>query len=317
MNENIRRTWLKNFFSMNANASAEIPGCDAAGTRYGDSFGVFIPTVRNFGVFRDKLNVMELILGEMTFHEQNTPGVFISCNKKSLGNAFIEQCVQILSSETRAKISQDPISWWQDFKALTGNVVSEQQPYFVFAEFLTYLYLVKRCAEEGKGIKVKWNSCGANHDIETSDGVQHEVKSTISHHESFIHSSNDFQLKSTDAAPLMLYFCRIDNSNPAAGVSINQLVQLAGQMGCDVEAIERILERQHLPSYSLKRQERFLPLQFLSFDVKDPLFPKFCHSDIPSRCHPECIEDVTYKINLTPLLPISSDLYASIQNVIA
>lgn len=308
MNEDFRRTWLKNFFTLHLDGAAEIVGSDAIGCRQGSVIGIFIPTVKDFGVYKDSLNVMEMVLGTMQIHGAEKPGVMICCDRKDLTESFTEQCVQLLSPTSIKRISENPLGWWRDFKTLTGNVISERKPYFVFAEFITYLMLVKRYAGNANGVTVTWKSCGSNHDIESSDGVQHEVKSTISHHESFIRSSNDFQLKSTDVAPLMLYFCRIDNSDSVAGKSINDLVELAGRMGCDVGAIEAILEAQRLPSYSLERKIRYFPMQCLSYDVKDPRFPKFCHSDIPAECRPECIEDVTYKINLNSLSDISVDV---------
>ena len=250
-------------------AAVKVGTSGARIVRSGSRFGIFIPADVPEEFFKDSLNSMTLSTGRVS----NEKGVFVYCKKPSLKEVFADECVKFLEQENVAKISSDPFAWWNNLKALFGNVLSEENHYFVFAELLIYIYLVSECRKANSAVSVVWKSCGSMHDIETSDGAQHEVKSTLSHASSVVTISSKFQMSVAANTPLKLYFVRLE-PNRNDGLSINDLVVKAQTLGCDMERISAILEAQGLMSGSPKRKTRFYVSEIKCYDANHENFPR-------------------------------------------
>ncbi len=307
----MRDELLEFFMTIGQDATRVIHGTGARMVRSGPRFGVFFPANISSDYFEDKLNSMTLRTGRI--EATNTNGVFISCKDPTLKEQFADECARFLEPYNLQKIGTDPFGWWNELRRLFGNVLSDENHYFLFAEFLIYLILHKDCSERRNGVNVRWKSCAATHDIEMSDGSQHEVKSTVRRSASIITISSKFQLSVDPDIPYFLYFVRLEPGRQD-GVSIQDLLGKAMSLGCDMDRIEQILVTQGLTPGSPKRRTRFAVLEAKRYDVSTGPFPMLT----PESFRPECanvlsaVEDFSYDINLSAVTCPREDILTSI-----
>ena len=304
---------LRHFTEDGPDCTTKIEGTEARIVRSGRRFGVFFPADIPADFFEDKLNSMTIRVGQVK--ERN--GVLVSCTDPSLKEPFADACVRFLAPTNLCKIKADPFKWWNELKALFGNVLSDDMHYFLFAEFLTYLLLHKECKDAGSGIEVKWKSCAATHDIEMSDGSQHEVKSTVKRTESIITISSRFQMSVDPNTPFFIYFIRLEPERQD-GFSIQDLCDRAVAQGCDLVQIEQVLASQGLTMGSPKRKIRFAVLEAKRYDVGTGPFPKFTVDSF----RPECVdlfaavENFTYEVNLSAVTCPQEDILERLKAIL-
>ena len=264
-------------------------------------------------IFQDKLNSMTLRTGKIG--GQN--GVFVSCKNPVLKELFADECARFLEPSNLQRIKADPFVWWNELKTLFGNVLSSENHYFLFAEFLIYLLLHKVCRESQSGLDVKWKSCAATHDIEMSDGSQHEVKSTVRRTGSVITVSSQFQLSVNPAVPFFIYFLRIEPERQD-GVSIQDLIEKAIAFECDMEQIDRILDSQGLTPGSPKRRTRFAVLEAKKYDAGNGPFPKLTLESFRPECVSQlvAVEKFSYDINLSAVTCPRTDILSDVMEII-
>lgn len=300
------------FFNGSGSESKLIGDKGARLVRSGARFGIFVPAAVPPDYFEDKLNSMAIRSGEIN----GRSGVFISCKVSALKEVFAGECARFLEDDCLQRIIEDPFSWWNELKALYGNVLADENHYFVFAEFLVFLMLHDECSKSGTEKRVMWKSCTATHDIEMSDGSQHEVKSTVRRVASVVTISSKFQMSVDPAHPFFLYFVRLEPERND-GVSIQDLIVRAGTLGCDVDGIDRLLTAQGLPPGSPKRRTRFAILEAKRFDAGTGPFPKLT----PQSFRPECenllaaVENFSYDINLSAVTCPKDDILDKLRGV--
>lgn len=300
------------FFNGSGSETRAIGGNGARLVRSGVRFGIFVPADVPPDYFEDKLNSMAIRSGEVN----GRSGVFISCKVSTLKEVFAGECAKFLEDDCVQRIMKDPFSWWNELKALYGNVLEDENHYFVFAEFLVFLMLHDECSKSGREKRVTWKSCSATHDIEMSDGSQHEVKSTVRRTASVVTVSSKFQMLVDPARPFFLYFVRLEPER-YDGVSIQDLIVRAGALGCDVDQIDRLLTAQGLVLGSPKRRTRFAILEAKRFDAGTGPFPKFT----PQSFRPECedllatVENFSYDINLSAVACPKDDILDKLKGV--
>lgn len=309
----MRDELLRYFQENGADATRIIKGGDARMVRSAGRFGIFVPANVSSAYFEDKLNSMTMRTGKIG--SQN--GVLISCKDVELAEPFADECARFLSSENLTKIKANPFGWWNEIKSLFGNVLEDENHYFVFAEFLVYLYLHVQCQEAGRGLSVKWKSCAATHDIEMSDGSQHEVKSTIKRSSSTITISSKFQMSIDPSTPFFIYFLRLEPDRQD-GCSIQDLIERASAVGCDMGSVEQILSAQGITAGSPKRKTRFAVLEGKRFDAGTGPFPKLT----PESFKPECanllaaVENFSYDVNLSALTCPRMDVLDAVKKIL-
>ena len=301
-------------FGGSADAAQKVVGTEARIVKSGERFGLFVPAHIPAEYYEDHLNSMTLRTGSVN----QQPGVFIYCKDSNLRSVFAGQCVDFLREDNFSAIMQDPFKWWNGLKALYGNVLADSNHYFVFAEFLTYIYLVKKYGCAAEGVKVTWKSCGAMHDIESSDGAQHEVKSTIRHSASRITISSKFQMAIGEDVPFLLYFLRVEPDR-ADGFSISDLMAAARALGCDMERVSTILSSQGLGDGSPKRKTKFFVSEARCYDAAGPQFPRLTpdsfkveHANVLAA-----VENFSYDINLSALKCHNVDILPALNQVMA
>ena len=303
---------LQYFQAEGPDGTRTIDGTGVSMVRSGPRFGVFVPANISSEYFEDKLNSMTIRTGRIG--AQN--GVLISCKDRALKELFAGECATFLEASNLAKIKENPFGWWNELKTLFGNVLSDEHYYFVLAEFLTYLYLHVGCRDVGDGRTVKWKSCSATHDIEMSDGSQHEVKSTIKRTASLITVSSKFQMSINPMAPFYVYFLRFEPERQD-GFSIKDLLAKALALGCDMEQIERVLFSQGLTLGSPKRNTRFALLEARRYDAGTGPFPKLTPESFKPECVGSCaaVENFSYDVNLSAVTCPQEDILTMLKTI--
>jgi len=301
------------FMESGTDSACAVRDTGAKMVRSGPRFGVFFPANISQDYFEDKLNSMSLRTGRVG----DTNGVFVSCKNPALKELFADECARFLEPSNLQKIKTDPFAWWNELKTLYGNVLSSENHYFLFAEFLIYLLLHKTCKEAGAGLSVRWKSCSATHDIEMSDGSQHEVKSTVKRTASVITISSQFQMSVNPSTPFFIYFLRIEPERQD-GVSIQHLIEKASALGCDMEQIDRILTAQGLTAGSPKRKTCFAILEAKKYDAGTGPFPKLTPESFREECVSQltAVVDFSYDINLSSVTCPREDILRELNEII-
>ena len=272
--------------------------------REGVRFGVFMfsdcPEEERW---YDSLSDLSLEINKSVYlsGQEEKKAIFFSCsneNRDAIAR-FVEQCCNLYAN--RAEFLADPKAWWESFKSITGDSMSTISTGAFFAEFATWLYLKKtyHC-------NVNWGSRHNAHDIQSDDGAQHEVKSSKSRNSSIIELSNRVQNLS-GTSPFYYYFCRIEEDRQD-GLSINDLINFARGMNCDMNAIEEILEAQKIFSYSDERRKKFFIMDFWRYNAKDSSFPCITFDSFKEDVNINAISTFKYSINLDALTHLREDL---------
>ena len=257
----------------------------------------------------DTLNKLSLEINRpLVVANEEKMAVLFSCNDENLRRTFAEQCCNLYAH--KEQFLADPKLWWEDLKKLTGDKIAKASPSDFFAEFATWLYLKQYYPSP-----VTLGSLRNSHDIQSEDGAQHEVKSTTrQRNTSIIELANRLQAQAGDA-PLYFYFCRLDNQR-ADGLSINDLIEIARRLNCDINAIEEILSEKKILPYSDERDEKFFIMDFWKYDGKDSRFPCITFDSFKEDVNRAAVASFSYKINLDALTDLREDLTEQLRLVL-
>ena len=277
---------------------------DAIVLYHHDFYGVFLDM--NYPAdtqrVREEMHGISMDVGyPMEIQGETRRGILFYCRPEIYTPYFAQLCTFFLLPLNRDTLYQDPWEWWNELKNMTGNTIRTQNPDFVFAEFIVFLYL------KGLNGGITWKSCRNYHDLEAADGSQIEVKSTVCHHLSLISISSQFQLDAAENVPFDLYFCRLAE-NREDGVSFENLVGIAQNMGCNMHEIEHILNTQHLDAYSPQWRMKFYPCEICKYNVQDGRFPKIRMDSFNENINVNALHSVTAEINLAALTDLREDV---------
>ena len=187
------------------------------------------------------------------------------------------------SGEIREKLIKDPLSWWNDWRELLGNSLSEHKPYSVIGEMMALDKLY------GDDKSILWSATEAGtHDIESSNG-SFEVKSTLKRYDSTIVVHGQHQLESKKR--LMLYFCRLEKSQ--LGVSINDMVERLVKKGYSRDELNKELFRMGYEAGASVRDEKYKCLETRKYEINDD-FPKITDSSFVGDHIPNSIVEIDY-----------------------
>ena len=220
--------------------------------------------------------------------------LFLMSSVESTRNEFAVFCEDFVDpgddGNKRRELLSDPSIWWNHWKLLIGNTISEKRPYAIIGELLMYEYLLK------KGEAVNWGGPKASsHDLITKD-IDYEVKSTTSRYDKLIHVAGQFQLQTEKN--MVLFFCRFEKN--INGISINDMVErLVNDCG---EFRDEINGKLSLQGYGLgvsSRNEKYQIHEVLQYDVDDD-FPRITPDKLIGGI-PKGITKVEYDVDLSVL----------------
>ena len=258
-------------------------------------YGVIIPT-DNDEKFRESFSSVEI------FTEQNVNisgkvynVIMLISENIELKSEFATICSQFVdpgdNGENRKKLIADPQQWWDRWKTLLGNALSQNEPYPVLGELTVLSYYIT------KGEAPLWRGPdSASNDIEFSD-FSCEVKSTTQRYAKEITVSGIHQLKSA-GKELELVFCRFERS--LSGKSINDVVDELVQSGYDKTDLENNLDKLGLSDGCVARKLKYKLLEMNKYQVDDS-FPVITEKSFKNDILPANIIKFTYTVDLAGL----------------
>jgi hypothetical protein len=214
--------------------------------------------------------------------------------KASLYYEFATLCAQFVdpgrNGADRQALQNNPADWWNNWKELLGNSITDRYSYSVLAEMMALDYLIQA------GKNVEWRAVQAgSHDIE-SNSESFEVKSTIKRYGSSVTISGQHQLKANN--PLYLMFCRMEKSS--AGISIDDMVNILVSHGYNSTKIEEELAALGYEKGCIERTHKYKKLEGKLYSVDDK-FPKITDSSFVGNKLPSGILHITYTVDLETL----------------
>lgn len=220
--------------------------------------------------------------------------LLLRCNNMELTKEFSLLCADFVFPDTdgsnRKAIEEDPVSWWQSWKGLLGNISVDYIPYSVIAELFTYTLLLE------KGYKVKWaGPDSSSHDI-LGEVFDIEVKSSCRKYENIVHIAGEYQLED-NGKPLYLCFFKLESSS--TGYSIDSLVEiLVNTYGISRTELNNQLKRIGYPEGNSSRRQTYVILDMLVFHV-DEDFPKITKKNQDKW--PQAFSKIEYELNLVDI----------------
>lgn len=195
------------------------------------------------------------------------------------------------NGEKRLNLINNPFEWWENWRELLGNAVSEAKVYSVIGEMMALDSLVREKKD------VIWEAVnGGTHDIESVD-AGYEVKSTIEKYNARVTISSQNQMED-DKKRLFLYFCRLESSTH--GTSINDMVERLVADGYDRTKLEKQLEQMGYEEGSMSRTKRYKCLEKRKYTVDDN-FPKITKDSFREDKLPKSIVKIDYTVDLDGL----------------
>ena len=244
--------------------------------------------------FKESFANSDIFTGVINVDGMSHKCLFLMSSVESTRNEFAVFCEDFVDpgddGNKRKELLSDPSIWWNHWKLLIGNAISEKRPYAVIGELLMYEYLLKG------GKNVTWGGPKASsHDLISKD-IDYEVKSTTSRYDKIIHVAGQFQLQTEKK--LVLYFCRFEKN--INGISINDMVdRLVNNCG---EFRDEINGKLSLQGYSLgtsSRNEKYQVHEVVQYDV-DESFPRITPDRLVGGI-PKGITKVEYDVDLSIL----------------
>lgn len=215
----------------------------------------------------------------------------LTCVHEFFRNEFATLCAQFVNPGKdgvyRNELINKPVNWWNRWKCLMGNSISNIQVYNIIAEMLVLEKL------KYDGLDVIWRGImGNSHDIESSN-ASFEVKSTLEKYKAQITVSSQYQLASENN--LYLYFLRMEKSN--MGYSINDMVNRLSKLGFEQEFLENQLMLFGLEKGRSIRDEKYKIIEARKYEVNDN-FPKITNESFKNNKFPKSIVKINYTIDL-------------------
>ena len=209
---------------------------------------------------------------------------------------FATLCAELIDPGTdglaRMAIQNDPVAWWKKWKELLGNRNIDARIYDTLGE-LCVLYELLNSGEDAN-----WNGPdGATYDIETDFGFV-EVKSTISRRKKEITISNKFQLFPPNK-PLNVILC-VFEPTIQTGISINSIIAKFGEIGYNVQLLNRKLADRGFEDGMSSRNKMFILHEMLRYNI-GPDFPRITPESFVNGVWPSRITDITYTVDLSGL----------------
>jgi len=267
----------------------ESPEYSAYTFRQGPEYGVAIEYPSSKDVYEE---ASQITLRTMNFMGKTY--ITLSCCDEQFRNEFARFASHFvdpgIDGDNRKLVIEAPLSWWEKWISMLGNIVAGRNSYDTIAEMLALVALYK------DDPTCSWTASQAgSHDIE-SDIAAYEIKSTNKKAETTVTISSQFQLYSEK--PLQLWFYRMEASEH--GVSINDVKEQLVSVGYNKDVIESQLEKRGFIIGSSIRDKKYVVLEVRKFKVDDS-FPRIIESSFKNNKYPKNIVKILYTIDLEGL----------------
>lgn len=217
--------------------------------------------------------------------------VFLCTKEHEMQEQYGLLCLDFV--EHKKIIQSDPMSWFNQWKELIGNIKQDKMVYDIIGEMKTLLLLAKQ------NTNLKWTASEiGTFDISCDQGF-YEVKSTVSKTTQEVVIHNQYQL-STNGLDKKLYlvFCKMEKSD--SGDSIDSLVESLVKEGFSRTDLDNYLTSK---GYGVGKSERKTTYMFHEIRkyLVDNDFPKITKESFVGHAFPIGITKLEYTISLDSL----------------
>lgn len=221
--------------------------------------------------------------------------LMLICTNMDLRNEFAVICSQFvepgINGNLRNQLISSPERWWNQWRFLLGNSISNSEPYPILGE----LIMLEKQLLDGKN--AKWTGIEkGTHDLEMND-CSIEVKSTANRYGYEVTISSIYQLLPA-GKPLKLAFFRFEKSS--LGRSIDDLMESLEHLGYSSFELENKLKEAGYEKGCTARNIRYKIIEAKQYNVDDN-FPSVTELSFKNNKLPECITKFTYTVDLAGL----------------
>lgn len=221
--------------------------------------------------------------------------LMLICTDMDLRNEFATICGQFVepgvNGTLRKQLISSPEKWWNQWRSLLGNSISNSEPYPILGE-LTMLELQLKA-----GKNVKWTGIeNATHDLELDD-YSIEVKSTTNRYGYEVTISSIYQLVPA-GKPLKLAYFRFEKSS--LGRNIDELAESLKHLGYFASDVEKALAAAGFEKGCTARKIRYKVLEAKQYNV-DENFPAVTEHSFKNDKLPLYVTKFTYTVDLAGL----------------
>lgn len=217
--------------------------------------------------------------------------IVLGAYRKDVQKTFARICTSFCDygddGENRERILSNPLAWWEKWKLLLGNVISEKKVYDVLGELLVFEKLLVKY----KSVEWSLEKYGVVDLI--ADSVGYEVKSTTSRYLQSVTVSSQYQLNHENLH-LIFVCCEEDGLEP---VSINDVVNRLHLTDKELDVLNERLKSYGYEEGSSSRDRKYSVL-FMRDYVVDDSFPSINPNSFKDNKIPNGITKITYEISL-------------------
>ena len=289
---------IKNNFNKGIlNRAMKIEGLDEkypAWTIKGDDYiGVIVPYFKEDDFFERFSSATIKIEKHVTIGSKEINALMLCCNDILLRDEFSVICSEFVfpgsNGKDRIALVDNPQKWWENWRALLGNTLSNSETYSMLGELCVVEYLRKQ------NIQACWSGIeNGTHDVETPLD-SYEVKSTTLRYGYEVTISSIYQLKKA-GKHLYLVFCRFEHSNH--GRSLDDQIKNLVSLGYSEEDLESHMRQKGFEKGRTARAVKYKLLEMKLYLVNES-FPFITEHSFKNNCIPANVTKINYTIDLS------------------
>ena len=291
--DSIRTNFSKGFFGKAMKIEGLPDRYPAWTLKQMDSYGVAVKMDRKLD-FSERFSTARIwTSNDSVIDGQKADYLLLTCSDVEMRNEFATICSQFVETgedgALRKRLIDDPAVWWRNWKALIGNVQSDQEVYSKLGELMVVEELLR------KGKHPKWSGIeSATHDVELDD-QSYEVKSTNMRYGYEVEISSIYQMKKERKA-LSLVFLRFERSH--MGNSLNDVIENVVHLGYSRDRLENVLAKAGLEKGCTARLIKYKLLEMRVYPV-DESFPRLTLKSFVGEQLPPNVIKVEYSVDLS------------------
>lgn len=262
--------------------------------KFEDYIGVLVPYLKDDDFTESFSSVTIQTVKNIVINDSTEiNALLLSCDDVLLRDEFSVICAQFVNpgplGEDRISLIDNPGKWWERWRTLLGNTISNPETYSLLGEMCLIEHLLN------KKMNIYWSGIyQGTHDIETPED-SYEVKSTISRYGYDVTISSIYQMEKA-GKHLYLVFCRFERSNH--GRCLDDLVKSIVALGLPKDEIEAHLRKKGFEKGRTARMIKYKLLEMKIYNV-DGSFPSITEHSFKNNQIPSNITKFEYTIDLS------------------
>lgn len=274
--------------------SLESSGYPAWTVKMDDEYGVAL-LLDHFVEVSEHFAGARLYSQERMIDGKNTPILLLTTQLSEIKEPFSTLCSEFVepgvNGFVRQKTLENPIEFWQEWKAILGNKNIESRVYDVLGELQTLKYLY----EQGITSAVWRGPDKSTYDIDCGNSTYYEVKSSVVRSRKEITMHNIRQADSAAVEALFIMFCQYEADS--SGDSINSLVEDLNNLGYSALVLNQKLAELGFEKGQSARERQYKLISMIKYTVNDK-FPAITEQSFKGDAIPLGITGLSYTVSL-------------------